>query len=94
GKQEDGESLKNCLKREINEELGVKIMVGEQLGVFQHAYTHFKVTLHAFESKLVNGDLSLNVHQAVEWANVESLGEFPMGKIDRQISQLLAARGN
>ena len=94
GKQEIGESLENCLKREINEELGVKIKVGKQLGIFKHAYTHFKVTLHAFDSQLVKGDLSLNVHQAVEWVSADSLSEFPMGKIDRQISLMLTARGN
>ena len=93
GKQEEGETLKNCLKREIKEELGVKIKVGEALGVFQHAYTHFKVTLHAFESELVKGELRLNVHQAAEWVSLEALHDYPMGKIDRQISLMLGAGG-
>jgi A/G-specific adenine glycosylase len=94
GKQEDGETLEKCLKREIKEELGVKIKVGAQLGIFQHAYTHFKVTLHAFECELVSSRLHLNVHQAVEWVSPEALNEYPMGKIDRQISLKLQTRGS
>jgi A/G-specific adenine glycosylase len=93
GKQKPGESLENCLKREIKEELGVKIEVGEQVGVFRHTYTHFKVTLHAFESRLVVGQPRLNDHQAIEWVSLAELDDFPMGKIDRQISQTLQSRG-
>jgi A/G-specific adenine glycosylase len=93
GKQKPGESLENCLKREIKEELGVKIEVGEQVGVFRHAYTHFKVTLYAFDSRLVGGQPCLNDHQAIEWVSLAELSNFPMGKIDRQISQTLQSRG-
>jgi A/G-specific adenine glycosylase len=49
GKLKAGEDLAGCLQREIREELGVEIEVGGWLGVFRHAYTHFRVTLHAFQ---------------------------------------------
>jgi A/G-specific adenine glycosylase len=92
GKREDGESLKACLKREILEELGVKIKVGEKLGVFRHAYTHFKVTLHAYRSTLVSGEMVLNEHQAFRWVQIDALDDFPMGKIDRSISRQLQGK--
>jgi A/G-specific adenine glycosylase len=93
GKQEAEESLESCLKREIKEELGVTIEVGAQIGVFRHAYTHFKVTLHAFESKLLGGELKLSEHQAAKWVNLSALSDYPMGKIDRLISRTLQTRG-
>jgi A/G-specific adenine glycosylase len=93
GKQEAGESLKDCLKREIKEELGVTIEVGASVGVYKHAYTHFKVTLHAFEGQVKAGELCLNDHQAVEWVHLEELDDYPMGKLDRLISQKLQQRG-
>jgi A/G-specific adenine glycosylase len=93
GKQKPGESLENCLKREIKEELGVKIEVDAQIGIYRHAYTHFKVTLHAFESRLLQGQPRLNDHQAIEWVSLAELSDFPMGKIDRQISQTLQSKG-
>ena len=55
GKVEAGETLKQCLRREIKEELGVRIKVGKPIISIEHAYTHFKITLHAFECELVSG---------------------------------------
>ncbi len=48
GKLQPGEDLEACLRREICEELDAEVLVGEKLGVFKHAYTHFRITLHAF----------------------------------------------
>jgi A/G-specific adenine glycosylase len=89
GKQEPGENLAACLEREIREELGVSIMVGAELGVYRHAYTHFRVTLHAFYCSL-NGEevTAIEVHD-VRWVKLGELKQYPMGKIDRQISMAL-----
>jgi len=89
GKRKNGETLKACLKREILEELQCKIKVGEKLGIYKHAYTHFKVTLHAYHCELVSDSIHPQYHQAVRWVNISDLGEYPMGKIDRMISQQL-----
>ncbi|MFU8773332.1 MAG: A/G-specific adenine glycosylase, partial [Anaerolineales bacterium] len=87
GKVQPGEDLASCLQREIFEELGVTISVGEELGVHRHAYTHFRVTLHAFHCQLVHGKPLNLVHQAIVWVEPEELDNYPMGKIDRQIAK-------
>jgi A/G-specific adenine glycosylase len=56
GKQEQGEDLPTCLRRELEEELGITAQVGEPFGVYEHAYTHFRVTLHAFQCSLLSGE--------------------------------------
>ena len=90
GKIEPGETLTACLKREICEELNVDIEVGAPFGVYEHAYTHFKVTLHAFECELLNGDPpQAREHTALRWVRAVELDDYPMGKIDRQIAQKL-----
>jgi len=89
GKQQEGEDLSTCLRREIREELGVEIAVGEQLGVFLHAYTHFRVTLHAFHCTLVQGEPRPIQAADLRWVALAELSQYPMGKIDRQISQTL-----
>lgn len=93
GKLQEGEDLEGCLKREICEELGVQIQVHGQLGVYHHAYTHFRVTLHAFHCSLNDPrqPRALQVHD-LRWVRREDLPEFPMGKIDRQISRRLQAQ--
>ena len=89
GKIEPNESLETCLKREICEELNVDIAVGAPVGVYQHAFTHFKITLHAFECQLVHGSPVANEHNDLRWVKLAELQDFPMGKVDRQIAEAL-----
>lgn len=90
GKQQPGETLQACLEREIMEELGVKIRVGDPFGIYRHAYTHFRVTLHAFCCTLVDqaAPQPIQVHD-FRWITSGELPGYPMGKIDRQIADRL-----
>jgi A/G-specific adenine glycosylase len=93
GKCLPGETLPACLQREIQEELAAEILVGPEIGAYQHAFTHFRITLHAFECRLRNGSrLSPQEHSAVRWVRPAELQDFPMGKVDRQIADKLAAQ--
>jgi len=87
GKIEPGVNLEACLKREICEELGVDIEVGSPFGIYEHAYTHFKITLHAFECSLTKDTPIANEHTDIRWVKPAELEDFPMGKIDRQIAR-------
>ena len=88
GKLQSGEDLAACLQREICEELGVEIEVGDALGVYRHAYTHFRVTLHAYFCTLRNGGRPHAIQvDDVRWVTPLELSDYPMGKIDRQISK-------
>jgi A/G-specific adenine glycosylase len=90
GKLQRGEDLVSCLQREICEELGVDILVGGSMGVYRHAYSHFRVTLHAFSCELVNGNLPRPIQaKDLRWVALEELPGYPMGKIDRQIADRL-----
>jgi A/G-specific adenine glycosylase len=86
GKVEAGETLADALIRELREELGVKIAVGEPLGSYRHAYTHFKVTVHTFKATIEEGDPKPLQSEQVEWVEISRLEEYPMGKVDRLIS--------
>ena len=89
GKLQVGEDLITCLKRELKEELGIEVEVTGSLGVYRHAYTHFRVTLHAFYCNLVNGHPRPLEASDLQWVSLEALADFPMGKIDGQISRRL-----
>ena len=91
GKCEPGESLADCLKREIKEELGIKIEVGEQRLTLKHAYTHFKITLHVFEAQWVSGAPRAIDVADFKWVRPGQLSEFAMGKTDRAIAKSLSA---
>ncbi len=93
GKIEEGEDLPACLRREILEELGVEIEVGEPFGVYAHAYTHFRVTLHAFCCIIQGGEPQPLQASELAWVELPALIRYPMGKIDRQIALRLEAGG-
>ena len=88
GKVEPDEALADCLHREIDEELGLKIEILDPIGVYRHAYTHFKVTLHAYDCRLAEEGQVVRERgvAAHRWVSPEELGDFPMGKIDRSIA--------
>lgn len=88
--EENDENLQASLEREINEELGVDILIETPFGSYNHAYTHYKITLHAFLCKLPQGEDPFPMEgQTINWAAISELPGFPMGKVDRQIAQLL-----
>ncbi|GAB4447154.1 MAG: A/G-specific adenine glycosylase [Anaerolineales bacterium] len=63
----------------------LKVQRNEALGVVQHAYTHFKVTVHVFRCELVK----MPDAPGLKWAAVGELGEYPMGKVDRRIAEMM-----
>jgi len=87
GKLKKGETLAECLQREIMEELGTQIQIKEPFGIYNHAYTHFSFTLHAFQCSIspMQQPKPLQV-QTLQWINPNELPNFPMGKVDRQIA--------
>jgi len=92
GKQEAGETLEQCLAREIREELDFEIDVGQLLASVDHAYSHFTITLHAFEARYRSGCPQARGCAAWQWIDPETLDEFPMPRADRLVLEQLGAR--
>lgn len=92
GKCSRGEPLPDCLRREIREELGVEIEVGEQLTVVRHAYTHFSITLHAFACRLLRGRPRAIDCADWRWVALEELERFAFSSADHKIIAALHAR--
>lgn len=87
---DEDENLEDCLRREIREELAADILVLEPYGTYRHAYTHFKITLHAFLCALKDGQTLIpQEHDAIAWVGLDELEDYPMGKVDRQIANRL-----
>jgi A/G-specific adenine glycosylase len=85
GKQESGESLADCLRRELREELGIEVAVGAPLAVVQHAYTHFRITLHAFHCEIVAGPPQALGCADWRWITLSDVGQFAFSAADRRI---------
>ena len=55
------------------------------LGMVEHGYTHFSVTVHVFRCELTSMPRETNL----KWVSLNNLDDYPMGKIDRQIANMI-----
>ena len=91
GKQEPGETLPECLIREIREELAIEVAVGAQIIVVKHSYTHFKITLHAFVCHHTKGEPQAIGCAAWMWTDTDALDEFAFPRTNHKIIAALRA---
>jgi A/G-specific adenine glycosylase len=94
GKLEVGETAQQALVREIHEELDCAVDVGDSIGTFRHAYTHFKVIVQAFWCTLESKEPHALEASELAWADPSELDEFAMGKVDRLIARRVVEAGS
>jgi mutator protein MutT len=78
GKCEPGESLSECLRRELREEIGVDATVGDELFTVTHDYPDRRVELHFLSCVLLGAPIAV-LGQEMRWvarADLRSL-DFP-----------------
>lgn len=85
GKRHADESLADCCRREIKEETGLDVEVEQTFAVVPHAYTHFRITLHAFHCRYTGGRAEPRTSQAVRWVTLDELDEYAFPKANKQI---------
>jgi len=89
GKCQPGESLADCLRREIREELGLEIEVGDYLTTIQHGYTHFRISLHVFECRHQDGEPRALDCADWRWVGLADLEEYAFPVTDQKIIHML-----
>jgi A/G-specific adenine glycosylase len=89
GKIKAGENHATALMRELAEELDVVVELKEAFGIYQHSYTHFSVTVYPYFVKIADGKPTAKVAEMIDWVDIKELKNFPMGKVDRRISNNL-----
>jgi A/G-specific adenine glycosylase len=89
GKKEAGESLEDCLKREIREELNIDIEIGDLFIQIPHAYTHFRITLHCFFCRQLKGKITPLGVEDYRWVYPGELKHFPFPKADQKVIDYL-----
>lgn len=85
GKQEDGETIQQCIIRELKEELGVNIEVDRFLTTVKHAYSHFTMEMHTYFARIKSGSPRPLHCQDYRWAKISDLRKFPCSKADLYI---------
>ena len=89
GKREPGETFKQCLVREIQEELGVTIAVGRLFESITHAYPEKTVQLKFFVCRLLNGEPQTLGCAAFKWVTRPELADYDFPAADVKLLQSL-----
>lgn len=82
GKVEPGETPERALAREIAEELGVVVSVGEQLGSGTARAGTRLIRLDVYAAHLQSGELVLREHAQIRWATANELTSLDWAEAD------------
>ncbi len=82
GKVESGESDREALAREIVEELGMIVEVGDRLAESEHRYAHGVIRLVAYRCRWISGEPRRTDHDRVVWIDVDEAAGLPWAPAD------------
>ena len=92
GKLEEGESPKECIKRELKEELNIDAEIGELFFSYTYNYPHVSYELYFFKVNSFFGEPVKSVHDKLKWEKLKNFykydflpGDGPL--IDKLISE-------
>lgn len=89
GKIESGETQEVALKREIQEELGVDIIVEKFLRTTDYEYPSFHLTMHCYLCSIISGEIELREHKSARWLTAQTLDSVEWLPADRDIIKQL-----
>jgi 8-oxo-dGTP diphosphatase len=89
GKIEEGETPEICLRRELQEEFGVDVVVGGFVGRSRHSYPHVEIDLLAYRATHVSGDFELYDHEEILWVDPADFHRYDFSAADLPIVRIL-----
>lgn len=89
GKIEPGETVTDCIQREIREELGIEVIVGNKLIEIAHTYSNFQVTLYVYHCQHLQGEPQPLESDEVRWVTVDELNLYAFPEANQQIIDAL-----
>lgn len=94
GKLEKGETPEQCIVREITEELGLDIQVKSILAETKHNDGKQDVHFIFYEADIIQGSLTLNVHESAVWAPLSTLSDYEFMRADQPVVDFLLRKYN
>jgi 8-oxo-dGTP diphosphatase len=92
GKIEAGESPEEALARELDEELGIRAIIGPRVTRVRHNYRHGgAVDLQFFTVREFAGEIEGRIYHQVRWVRLADLSGYDFLAADRGLIRDLAA---
>jgi len=92
GERGADKTLEQGLRRRVREELGIGVKVGKALTSVDHAYTHFRITLHVFRCARRDGKPRAISCDKYRWVKPDRLDDFPFSRADRKVIEALCEK--
>jgi len=91
GKLEPGESAEDCLRRELWEEMQIKIEPYAYFARNDHHYGSSHIHLIAYKSRYISGEVKLLDHDEYLWINRRKLTAFNFAPADIKFVEMLVS---
>ena len=91
GAQQSDETLEESLLRTAQIEVGIRFRIGKSITSVNHAYTHFRITLHAFQCAYQSGKPRRLGCSDWRWTRLQQLGDVAFSRADRKIIESLTS---
>ena len=88
-RQHPGETLQACCLRGIREETGITVAVQDRFRTVKHAFTHFSVTMHAFQCTYQSGTAHPLTCSDVRWVPPGELTDLAFSRANRKLIDFL-----
>lgn len=89
GKREAGESLTECLQRELFEELSIRVDLPIPYRIIRHDYSDRTVELHFFRCAIEQGEPMPIDCEEIRWVYPEDLAQFKFPPADYAVIEAL-----
>ena len=89
GKIDDYETPKECLKRELMEELNIETEIGDFICNNTHDYGDFKIDLHLYKVKSFSGNIIKSEHEDIKWISKVEFDNYKFAPADIPIIEKL-----
>ena len=89
GKVEQNETFKEALSREILEELNVNIQIHSKVAEERYQDEQINITLHYYMCSLIDNDIVLSEHEAIEWVKKQDFLKYEFVPGDGDITSLI-----
>ena len=92
GAVEPGETLEECLARELSEELGVAATIGEVVARNEYRSARGSMDLVALRAHIGEGEFTLTAHDKIAWVKPQDIGRYRLAPADVPIAKTLRER--
>jgi 8-oxo-dGTP diphosphatase len=91
GKIEEGEQPRDALRRELDEELGIAAVIGDEVARISHEYPNGNtIELRFYDVRAYSGELENRIFRDVVWADPVKLPEYDFLEADLDLVKRLA----